>query len=95
VSSQTNAGVRPQQIEAHLQQSRTTDEERTLLTRDIYNMWHQLRRNSLNGRTPIQALLTQFAADEIVSEYQLDADGHVYALILCFSSLSSSLSALS
>lgn len=66
VSSLTDAGVKPLQIESHLQQTRTTEEELPLITRDIYNIRHQLLRVSPDGRTPIQALLSQFAADDFV-----------------------------
>ncbi len=34
-------------------------------------------RDLLNGRTPIQALFLQLAADDFVWEYKLDADVHV------------------
>jgi hypothetical protein len=77
VASLTNAGVRPQQIEAHLQQSRTIAEELPLKSRDIYNVQFQHMREALRGQTSIQALLSQFAADDFVQEYQLDANGHV------------------
>ncbi len=77
VSSLTVAGVSPRQIEAHLQQTRTTTERLPLMPRDLYNIRYQLRRESLNAQTPIQALLREFAADDFVHEYQLDTDGHV------------------
>jgi hypothetical protein len=77
VASLTKVGVSPLQIEAQLQQTRTTTEELPLLTRDIYNIRHQQMRESLNGRTPIQALLSQLTADDFVSEFKLDAENHV------------------
>ncbi len=58
VSSLTSAGVRPQQIQAHLQQSCSTAEELPLIPQDIYNLRFQLMREALNGQTPIQALLS-------------------------------------
>ncbi len=77
VNSLTKVGVRPSQIEAQLQETRATAEELPLLARDIYNIRHQQMRESLDGRTPIQALLLQFAADDFVWEYKLDTEGHV------------------
>jgi hypothetical protein len=45
--------------------------------RDIYNIRHRLMRESLDGQTPIQALLSQLVADDFVWDYQLDSDQHV------------------
>jgi hypothetical protein len=41
-------------------------------------------REALRGQTSIQALLSQFAADDFMWEYQLDVNGH--ATHLFFSS---------
>jgi hypothetical protein len=73
----TNAGIWPQQIETHLQQLHTIAEELPLTSRDIYNVEFQLMCEALRGQTPIQALLSQFAADDYVREYQVDANGHL------------------
>ncbi len=77
VVSLTDAGVKPRQIEAHLQQSRTTDDEVPLVICDVYNIRHRHLRESLNGRMPIEALLSQLTAEDFVLDYELDTDRHV------------------
>ncbi len=76
--------MRPKQIEAHLQQTRATAAELPLLTRDLYNVRYQISRELLNGLTPIQALLSQLAADDFVWEYQLDSDRRVTHLFFAY-----------
>ncbi len=40
-------------------------------------MRHQITLQQLDGRTPIQSLLANFASDDFVSEHMLDADNRV------------------
>ncbi len=68
LSSLTNIGLKPRQIAAQLQQSRSTSSPQPLLPRNFDNARHQLTHQMLEGRTPIQSLLTQFAAGDFVSE---------------------------
>ncbi len=77
VSSLSDVGVRPRQLAAQLQQTRTTPTAIPLLPRDIYNVRHELALQQLAGRTPIQSLLANFAMDDFVSEHKLDTDNHV------------------
>jgi hypothetical protein len=54
ITSQLNAGISPRQI---LETARQSDSN-TLLPRDIYNLRQKLYHEFLDGRPPIQALLT-------------------------------------
>ncbi len=76
VASLTNVGVPPRQIAAELKQSSTAPTA-IPIPQDLYNMRHQITLQQLDGHTPIQLLLANFASDDFVSEHMLDADNRV------------------
>jgi hypothetical protein len=77
LSSLIDIGVKPRHIVAQLQQSHSALDALPLLPRNIYNACLQLKLQQLNGCTPIQSLLTEFATDDFVSQHMLDIENRV------------------
>ncbi len=70
----TASAVLPRTIGTIMRQKGAED---TLIMKDIYNARQRIRSGLLNGRTPMQALVESFQADDFVWNVDRDGSGHV------------------
>ena len=68
------AGIRPRQMLSTLRQNNT---HLAAISKTIYNARDQLRRQTLAGRTPIQALLDELKEGNFQHDYKCDTEGHI------------------
>jgi hypothetical protein len=77
----TAADVAPRTIGAVL---RETGDGADIVMKDIYNARQKIRADALNGRTPIQALISHFSEDDFVWSEKHDGHGHVTHLFFSY-----------
>jgi hypothetical protein len=77
----TVANVLPQTIAAVLREGGNWTE---IVMKDVYNARQKIWANALNGRTPIQVLLSHFQTDDFVWNKQHDQHGHVTHLFFSY-----------
>jgi hypothetical protein len=74
VQEMSLAGIRPRDIANALRQS---NPEQPIISKTVYNARDQVRRENLDGRTPIQALFDELKDGDFEYDYKQNQDGQL------------------
>jgi len=74
IREMSSAGIRPREIVTTIRQN---DPNSRVISRTIYNERQRLRKEKLNGRTPIQTLIDELSVDNYMFDFQSDDEGHI------------------
>ena len=77
VAAMTRAGIAPKQIASALS---IESPDLIYTMQDIYNLYHKLRAELLEGWSPIEAMLHELEKGKFEFNYQLDQDDHITLL---------------
>jgi len=67
-------GCRPREILTGLKEK---DPESAIISKDIYNLKSEIRKEKLQGRSPMEALLEELVKSESTYDYKTDHEGHI------------------
>lgn len=82
IQAETRAGVKPKQILARLAQEIPASAVRQ---KDVYNAVSKIRKDTLQGMTPIEALVTQLGDPNLwISDHRTDSSGRLTHLFFAY-----------